>query len=410
MADETITPVAHGEDWLSQAELRALTPAALAERTSALRPLLAANAAGAERLRRPVDAVWDALRASGIFYHFVPRAYGGLEFGLQAFIDAILPLAKGCASTAWVAAFCVEHNWLLAQFPKEGQDEIFGAFPYVIAPAVTTPPGVALAVDGGYRLNGRWRWGTGVTHADWAMLAAVAPGEAEGPRPLFCIAPIAEVVIVDTWRVDGMIATGSHDIEAKDVFVPARRAASLEAIGSGRGVGAQLYDNPLYRMPMLPFLALTAAIAAVGTALAAVEHYHALMTARAVYGSPAKHLERPAAQMRLAQADVISRAAEQQLRGAAARIEALSQSGEKATIEQRTRLRADIAYAVELSRQAISTLAVAAGSSAHSLDNPLQRALRDINTMATHIVFDPDAAAESLGRAMFGLPPNSPLV
>ena len=133
-----------GGDWLSGAELAEITPAELIRRARALKPLLAAHALEAERLRRPVDEVIQALRDSGVFYHFVPRSYGGLEFDIDTFIDAMLVLGEGCASTAWVTSFCVEHNWMFSQFPKALQDETFGsAFPYVIAPGVTNPPGVS---------------------------------------------------------------------------------------------------------------------------------------------------------------------------------------------------------------------------------------------------------------------------
>src|SRR3546814_113442 len=132
------------KDWLSREELAALTPEELVRRTTALKPLVATHAAECEALRRPVDAVWNAIRKTGVFYHFVPRRYGGLEFDIDSFIDAMLPIAEGCASTGWVTAFCVEHNWMLAQFPETLQDETFGGdFPYIIAPGATNPPGVA---------------------------------------------------------------------------------------------------------------------------------------------------------------------------------------------------------------------------------------------------------------------------
>lgn len=69
-----------GDDYLSAEELAALTPEALIARTTALKPLVAEHAAEAEGLRRPVDAVWNAIRASGYFYTYVPRRFGGLEF------------------------------------------------------------------------------------------------------------------------------------------------------------------------------------------------------------------------------------------------------------------------------------------------------------------------------------------
>jgi 3-hydroxy-9,10-secoandrosta-1,3,5(10)-triene-9,17-dione monooxygenase len=97
-------------DWLPREQLARVTANDLVNRTVALKPLLAADSREAERIRRPVDAVWEALRASGIFNHFVSKMYGGLEFGVDAFIDAMLPLTEGCSSTGWVASFCVEHD------------------------------------------------------------------------------------------------------------------------------------------------------------------------------------------------------------------------------------------------------------------------------------------------------------
>jgi hypothetical protein len=66
----------------------------------------------------------------------------------------------------------------------------------------------------------------------------------------------------DTRNVDGLIGTGSNDIVASDVFVPERRILNFLQMREGRAPGASLYDNPIYKMPMLPFLALTAAIPA----------------------------------------------------------------------------------------------------------------------------------------------------
>jgi 3-hydroxy-9,10-secoandrosta-1,3,5(10)-triene-9,17-dione monooxygenase len=399
-----------GDDWLSPAERASLTAEALVPRARGWKPLLRAPSREAEVLRRPVDAVWSAIRKSGVFYHFVPKKYGGLEFGVDTFIDAMLPLGEGCSSTGWVTAFCVEHNWMLSQFPEEAQDEIFGGgFPYVVAPGVTTPPGAARVVDGGYRLSGRWKWGTGVMHADW-VLAAGAVVEGEGrPKVLLFAIPAGEVDVLDTWHVDGMIGTGSNDILADDVFVPTHRTLVMAEMADGRAAGSRLYDNPIYRMPMLPFLAVTAAIPALGTARAAVAHFQERLHERQVFGQEKKQAEKPASQMRLARADLQVRSAELLIRDAARRNVELGSREAPARIEDRISLRAQVAYAMELCRQAIGTVCEASGAAAHFLDNPLQRALRDINVMSSHIVYDLDGATELHGRAMIGLPPNSPV-
>jgi alkylation response protein AidB-like acyl-CoA dehydrogenase len=396
-------------DWLSAAELRALTPAELIARTAALRPMLAAHAREAETIRKPVDSVWSAIRKTGVFYHFVPKRYGGLEFDVESFVDEILPLGEGCASTAWVTSFCMEHNWLLALFPKQAQDEIFGSHPYIIAPGVTQPPGKAERVKGGYRVSGCWKWGTCVMHADWALGIAMIAGEGPPPQMLFCIMPISDVKILDTWQMDGMAGTGSNDVLAENVFVPEHRTVSQAQMREGKAPGAELHDSPLYKMPMLPFKALTAALPAVGAARGAVAAFRARLKERLVFGSDAKQAEKPAAQMRLAMADTQTRTAELLLRDIARALPKFGQRGSPATTEERIAMRMQVAYAVDLARAAVRTVCEASGASAHQLDNPLQRAQRDINVMASHVVYDMDAAMELHGRALVGLPPNSPL-
>lgn len=42
------------------------------------------------------------------------------------------------------------------------------------------------------------------------------------------------------------------------------------------------------------------------------------------------------------------------------------------------------------------------GAHAHFQDNPLQRAQREVNTLACHFVFDLDGKLESYGRLLLG--------
>lgn len=399
-----------GGDWLPRAELDALTPEELVRRTTALKPLVAAHALECEQLRRPVDAVWNAIRKTGCFYHFVPKRYGGLEFDIDSFIDAMLPIAEGCGSTGWVTAFCVEHNWMLAQFPEKFQDETFGGdFPYIIAPGATNPPGVAEPVEGGYRLSGVWKWGTGVMHADWVLLVGMVPGESP-PRQLFLGLPAAEVEVLDTWDVAGMAGTGSNDIRCRDIFVPEHRVMDMGEMRNGCAPGAAIHaHNPVYRMPMTPFLAITAAIAAVGVARSAIEHFKERIGVRTLLGTTTKQVEKPAAHMRLGEAAAMTETAEMILREVGRRNVALAAQEGLVRNEDRIALRAQVALAMDMCRRAIRLVVEGAGSSAHMTSSPLQRALRDINVMASHVVYDFDAATELHGRALIGLGPNSPV-
>ena len=90
------------------------------------------------------------------------------------------------------------------------------------------PPGRLDRAPGGYRLRGRWRFGSGcqqadvfivnAIHADDAASAAGASGILEMLQ--LAVLPAADVTILDTWYVSGMRGTGSHDYAVDNLFVP----------------------------------------------------------------------------------------------------------------------------------------------------------------------------------------------
>lgn len=115
----------------------------LIEAISALAPMIEEHAAEATRLRQPVDAVMQAIEATGVYKYFVPKRYGGYEFSVEGFTEIGTILGAADVSTGWVVTFCIEHNWLLGLYNKDAQEEIFSHHPYVIAPGVLAPTGTA---------------------------------------------------------------------------------------------------------------------------------------------------------------------------------------------------------------------------------------------------------------------------
>ena len=126
-------------------------------------------------------------------------------------------------------------------------------------------------------------------------------------------------------------------------------------------------------------------------------------------GADGATIDKPAAQMRLARADLLRRSAESTVRRAAREAVALGALDEPDQTGERIRVRAEIAHAVAQCVDAVRGCCEAVGSSVHALSHPLQRALRDIQVMQSHVVFDLDVATELHGRALVGLPPNSML-
>ena len=140
-----------------------------------LAPLIREKAREGELARRPLDEVIDAVRESGLFSMMVPKRYGGHEIDIDTFFEVVLILSEADTSMGWLTGFYIEHAFWLAEYPEEVTDKIFGEDDYVLAPvALNISGGAATPVDGGYRLSGRWAWGTGITHATWVIAGCMA--------------------------------------------------------------------------------------------------------------------------------------------------------------------------------------------------------------------------------------------
>ncbi|MGI9327799.1 MAG: hypothetical protein ACR2PZ_21455 [Pseudomonadales bacterium] len=390
--------------------MAAETERELIDALKSLAPLLREHAGLAERQRKPVDEVMQAIEETGAYRWFVPKKYGGFEYSLSGFLEVGLALGEGCTSHAWVTTFCMEHNWLLSLYDQAAQDDIFGKHPYIIAPGSLAPNGKATPVEGGYRITGRWQWGTGVMHAGWVMVGALTPVEGrEAPMLGMYVLPREEAEVIDTWHVEGMVGTGSNDIAVNDVFVPGHRVVDLATVRDGTSAGSKLHASPIYKMPMLPVLGLTATAPLVGAARNAVRLYEERMQGRTVYGTKNKQSERALAQSRLAHAVAEMDSIINQLYHVAREVEGWGERGEPCPELERARLRVDIGHIVRRSRNVVRDVVEACGASAHFLENPLQRALRDLNTASCHTVFDLDLSTEIYGRLLVGLPANAPI-
>jgi alkylation response protein AidB-like acyl-CoA dehydrogenase len=368
--------------------------------------MIAEYAAESERLGYPHPAVWEAVRATGFFYHFVPKVYGGCEFGPEDFFLTARLICEACASTGWAATFTCEHNWVGSLYPKEAQDIFFADGHYFIAPLVSTPPAMATKVDGGYRINAHWKWGSGVMHANWCMGMAILPPEVDGPPQAINVTlPMSQAKVLDTWHVAGLAATGSNDIVVEDVFVPEYMTVSQEALGMGTAPGATIHANPMYKMPFSAFLSLVTSAPTIGAARGAVELFRERLKVRKVTGTQTILAEKPNYQAMLAKADVMVRTAELLLQTLTRDVLDRAANGQNHDIAARMANTAQNAYASRIARDAIRLLIDNAGSSVHLLSDPMQRLARDANVACGHLIQDFESLSEQHGRSMLGLPP-----
>lgn len=295
---------------------------------------------------------------------------------------------------------------MLAQFPEAAQEQIFGVEPWVIAPGTIAATGGARREGEGYRLRGRWSWGTGVMHSDWALLSGIIEDTRE--LRLFAL-PMRDVQIIDVWHMDGMCGTGSNDMVVEDVWVPEHLSQPVAPMTLGRGHGATLHESPMFRMPMMPILLLTAGVPAIGAARAALGRFIERAPTRMKFGSRQPQSESIATQIRIGEVRARIDTAELIARHVAAETERWGREAEVCPLPERARARLLMNQAVRLARDAVRDLFEASGANAHREDETLQRIHRDVHTIAAHAVFDMDVVAEQVGRIELGMDATMPL-
>lgn len=359
------------------------------------------RAGEAEQLRRLPDDTMADLTASGFTELLVPAAHGGQQAPFPEILDPVRRMAHGCTSSAWTIGFLTLHNWMLALFGERAQAEAFADRPF-LAPAPLAPTGRGLPADGGIRLTGRWSWATGVMHGNWIIVSALC-GPDDGLYPAMALLPISDVSVVDVWQTTGMRATGSNDVVITDAFVPEHRLVAVSDIYAGTAPGAGLHSGTTYRWPMVPALALLAAMPALGSAERVTSIYAERLAERVLAYEGVMQKDKPLAQARLASARVRLRALHGLLDDTVGQIENLVATGDPVPRLVRGEARLAAAHIVHESRAVIGDLLEASGASAHFTDNPLQRFKRDVDMLAGHVVFDYDTSRELAGALALGL-------
>jgi alkylation response protein AidB-like acyl-CoA dehydrogenase len=270
------------------------------------------------------------------------------------------------------------------------------------------PEARAVAVDGGYRVNGTWSFASGSPHATW--LGGYCPifepdgtrrrrgdGTPDGRTMLF---PATSVTVNDTWHVVGLRATGSNTHVASDLFVPHEYSVSRDDPAERR------HPGPLYCFPSGSLYASGFSGVAMGLARSSLDAFIEL--ARDKEPRSSKRLVRDSAliQFQVAEAEGKLGAARVFLHDTLGRIWAdVSRSGRPLSVEQRVQIRLASTYGIHQAKQVVDTVHHAAGSSAIFTSSAFERRFRDIHTV-TQQLQGRQSHLETVGRYLLGLEPD----
>jgi alkylation response protein AidB-like acyl-CoA dehydrogenase len=364
--------------------------------TRAILSRLAATTHESDRMRRLSDDAANALKESGLSRLITPRKYGGYELSPSSLIWTCAEIGNVCSAASWVLMVCVAHDYIIGRFPEECQREVYEGDADNLVAGSLAPGGTLEPVEGGWRLTGRWMFGSGSDHSPWFIVGARngTPG-ANDPIMHHVMVPRADVELEDTWHTLGMRGSGSKDIIVKNAFIPAHRAVATYPTFLGLSPHAK---SPVYRLSVYSGLPAMLSSAVLGMAEGGLKAFVDMTSIRKNPYGVAK-AKNPMMQKRVAESAAEIAAARRLINDMCDRFDAFMLVDEAPmSAQDRIQMRWDAAYVVELSRRAIERLYAASGALGLYEGNPVYRAFRDISTACHHAVVDFDTVSSLMGQ------------
>jgi alkylation response protein AidB-like acyl-CoA dehydrogenase len=381
----------------------AKTPGRVADYLEAierLAPLIAERRAAFDSERRLPDAVFNALADAGLFRLWLPEALGGPQLSPADFMTVVEAASALDGSVGWLVGNGGGMSRIGGYLPEPVARKIFSD-PRAFVASATGAVGTAQKVEGGYRVTGRWPFGSGAHHASHFM-GLTNPKGADGKdeAPLCCYFERRDVVIHDTWRVSGLRATGSCDFEVRDLFVPAQHTHIFMGPDPTQ-------DGIVYRLPTLSVFPWTVSVVPLGIARGAMNAFVELAGRKARTGASAMLRDREIVQSNYGRADALHRAARTFLIEAMSELmAALVEEGPR-LINARAVFRSACTHAAESAVLIADILAAEAGATAIFETSPIERCVRDIHAAVKHVAMTPNNYLVS-GRLGLGLDPGTP--
>jgi indole-3-acetate monooxygenase len=388
------------------------TPVDWVARAAALVPMIEAASDRIEAERRIAPEVIAALHEAGLFRMLLPASFGGGAADVVAFNQVIETIATADASTAWCLAQQVASTQTASYLEPKVAREIFAGPDGAVA---WGPPSGAKAVvvDGGYIVNGRWRFASGSEHCPW-LGGHCAVVEADGkPRLDKQGRPVMRTMLFrkdkatfyDIWHVIGLRGTGSNAYEVTELFVP-------EAYSYWRDLPADRHgDDPLGNIPLLTLYGMGFSGVALGLARACLEAFMKLAEKKKpspTHGAPVLLRDNAVIQSRVAKATGRLQSGRAYLHDMLHEFWQAATANRAPSLEQRAQLRVAITGSMDQARRVVDFAYHAAGADAIFNGSAFERRFRDMHTVTAqgqaHL-----SNFEGAGQALFGIEPSQRL-
>jgi alkylation response protein AidB-like acyl-CoA dehydrogenase len=358
-----------------------------------------------ERTRRIPEVLLGRLHDSRLFRMLLPRSADGDETEPAVYVAAVEELARHDASIAW-NVFVANSAALIAAFLEPATNHAIFADPGNIV--AWGPPNAsrASAVDGGYRLTGRWDFASGCRQARW-MGAHGHVLEADGtlrlnrfgrPTVRTLLFPASEATLIDTWQTIGLRGTASDSYSVNDVFVSEAFSTTREDPTLRRERG------PLYAFTMQGLYAAGVAAVAFGIARAMQSEFMTLASRKSPRGL-GRLADNAVVQAEVARAEARLGSARAYLIETLTAIYAHADEVAPIEVADRARVRLATTNAIQSAAEVTDFAYKAAGVDAIFPGSPFERRFRDMHTLSQQIQAR-GAHFEQVGQILLGVPPE----
>ncbi len=366
-------------------------------RALALHPLIGQEGNEVNRRRQLTPPLVAALKDGHFFRMLQPRSIGGMEMKPKDFSRVTEALAAADGSVAWVVCQGNGCSMSAAYLKPEVAREIFGPVDGILAWGPPGAPFEAEPVPGGYCISGTWRFASGSQNATWLGAHMKVKGRKEVRTMLF---PKSSAEYVDIWHTLGLRGTASNEYVVKDLFVPEDHSTLRDEATDRREQG------PLYRFTSGQLYSAGFAGVGLGLARGMIDAFLDLPATKVSRGAARPMRENNVVQSQLAQSEARWHSARAFLHTTLDEVYEYVVCHGEMTERQSAMIRLASTWAIQQSREVANTIFHCAGSMAVFEDQPFERRLRDIDTVAQQAQ-GRQLHYESVGQMMFGLPPEN---
>ncbi|HCL25234.1 MAG TPA: hypothetical protein DHW65_02655 [Dehalococcoidia bacterium] len=321
---------------------------------------------------------------AGLFRLYVPKILGGPELDPISAFYVVELIGKTDGSAGWCSFNGTALTSAVSRLSVEAAKELFGDPPDVSASGSARSSGTAKVVDGGYLVNGRWDYLSGIDHAKCLFLTCTVTDDdgpvrnEDGSRVLRVVAlPISQGDIHVNWSTMGLKGTASNEASFVDAFVPESHTY--------KRTGQPFHENPLYNPSTSILCSWTLAAAnALGMARGAIETFMGLAQSDST-NSAVLLRDRTSAQTTTGECEAILQACRSYVLDAVGSMWNSQLHKLDDLMDKAVQARLAITFAIRQSVEVVEKLFYAAGTSAIHDSNDLERYFRDLHVAGQHI-------------------------